>query len=84
MCLELIETFMQLQLRVYGRADLDGTHRAIVETDRILPAPLAGSFWRLGVQSGAVRRPEGNSREYGTPAMHALWRSSGRRNLLLL
>jgi transitional endoplasmic reticulum ATPase len=32
---------MQFQLRVYGRADLDGTHRAIVETDRTLPVPLA-------------------------------------------
>jgi transitional endoplasmic reticulum ATPase len=31
---------MQFQLRVYGRADLDGTHRAIVETDQVLPAPL--------------------------------------------
>jgi transitional endoplasmic reticulum ATPase len=29
---------MQFQLRIYGRADLDGTHRAIVEADRILPA----------------------------------------------
>src|ERR1035441_5140759 len=32
---------MAFQLRIYGRADLDGTHRAIVETDRILSAPLA-------------------------------------------
>src|ERR1700679_3926822 len=32
---------MAFQLRIYGRADLDGTHRAIVETDRILPAALA-------------------------------------------
>ena len=28
---------MQFQFRVYGHADLDGTHRAIVETDQPLP-----------------------------------------------
>jgi transitional endoplasmic reticulum ATPase len=32
---------MQFQLRAYGQSDLDGTHRAIIETDRILPVPLA-------------------------------------------
>jgi len=31
---------MQLQLRVYGQADLDGTHRAIIELNRFPQAPL--------------------------------------------
>ena len=32
---------MQFQCRVYGQADLDGTHRAILETDRVSPRTLA-------------------------------------------
>ncbi|HWZ43538.1 MAG TPA: AAA family ATPase [Candidatus Saccharimonadales bacterium] len=41
--LEYIEkkNIMQLQLRVYGQSDLDGTHRAIVETDQTLNPPHA-------------------------------------------
>lgn len=32
---------MQFQLRIFGQANLDGTHRAIVETGQALPIPLA-------------------------------------------